>query len=155
MSTEHFFVCVCHDPPLYSDEQISNHYDNAYYRRAVELAGQRPLPPIDWDRNFDSFERSALTFLRQHPNCVLHIEDEYGLRRDLNGKELTGPRGEPLVDPFSDKALMKRWDEQFIMLTFLELGSRREEMLKSNRKTFERELNDPSLRITNRPDKDV
>lgn len=84
MSTWWDFECLDHEPPLRSEDEFSQHTDDAAFKRALELAASRPVPAEWWDdERYGYFERNALRFLQAHPKCRLGIISEYGERRGL------------------------------------------------------------------------
>ncbi len=91
MSTYWYLECMDHDPPLKSFDEVTQHTDDVYYRRAVELVHQRPLDP-DWENTYyrdgsadTYFEGHARAFLVQHPQCTVGLINEYGERRAAGG----------------------------------------------------------------------
>ena len=88
MSTYWYFECNSHTPALRSDDDFTQHTEDAAWKRALELARSRPLP-MDSDGN-DFVRPGVVWFLNAHPNCELSVVSEYGERR--SGNYLLGPR---------------------------------------------------------------
>lgn len=92
MSTYWYLECLDHDPPLQSAEEISQHTDDEYHRRAVQLVNERPLDP-EWENTYwqsgsasTYFEAHARRFLVDHPKCNVGFFNEYGERRTAGDK---------------------------------------------------------------------
>ena len=96
MSTYWYFECVDHDPPLRSEEEFTQHTDDAHFHAALELAASRPvhennsywaLGPLtsDEERVRSYFSMNARRFLSKHPSCHLEVVSEYGDRRSISG----------------------------------------------------------------------
>lgn len=81
MSTYWSFICLGHEPPLWSDAEFTQHTNDAPYRHALELAASRPVERAS--ETADYFDRNARDFLVCHPTCPLAIESEYGERLTL------------------------------------------------------------------------
>jgi hypothetical protein len=88
MSTYWHLECISHDPPLVSDDEVSQHTD-AYLDSARDMWARREeLIAIDdvlrgsptWSGiQFDtSFDRNAWRFIRQHAKCQVQLRNEYG-----------------------------------------------------------------------------
>lgn len=93
MSTYWYFECLDHDPPLRSEDEFTQHTDDAAFKRALELAGSRDGITSPWAGEWydtgDYFERHARRFLVAHPKCRLGIVNEYGEHRTLTNPEET------------------------------------------------------------------
>lgn len=87
MSTYWYFECKDHDPPIRSHDEFTQHTDDFYYDRGVQLALNRPVPEEWWDiiSLSEYFAHNALRFLSAHPNCNLELVNEYDQRRNLEG----------------------------------------------------------------------
>ena len=87
MSTYWYFECLDHSPPLRSEDEFTQHTDDAAFKRAVELATNRDGIGHPWTGDWydasDRFEKNARRFLVAHPTCRLGLLNEYGDRRDL------------------------------------------------------------------------
>lgn len=91
MSTEWFYECLEHHPPLKSDSEFTQHTDDVYFEHAMLLASQRPVMYSEEERyNMGSawsseayFDMNAREFLVNHPTCLLGIISEYGERRTM------------------------------------------------------------------------
>ena len=90
MSTYWYFECTEHDPPLQSEDEFTQHTDDAAFKRGVELALNRDgivSPWVgEWYEASDYFERNARRFLVNHPKCPLRLVSEYGERRPVSAK---------------------------------------------------------------------
>lgn len=85
-------MCLDHNPPLKSEDEITQHVGDRYYDTAVRLINARPLADEDtwngWYRGYDEsgadsyFESHARRFLYQHPTCRLCLVSEYEERFD-------------------------------------------------------------------------
>jgi hypothetical protein len=87
MSTYWYYKCTNHTPALRSEE-FTQHTDDPYFRRGVELANARPFDPYeDWQDNDDVvdkyYESNARRFLIDHPHCRLILISETGGMRTL------------------------------------------------------------------------
>jgi hypothetical protein len=96
VSTYWYFECMEHDPPLRSDEEFTQHTNDASFERAVALAWMRPLvedPEVFGSVAADYFERNAHAFLVKHPHCRVEMVSEYGVRQALEDHTwtLSGP----------------------------------------------------------------
>lgn len=74
MSTWLYLKCTAHTPPLYSEDVGQHLYDLPRIRE--ELVNRDTL--VGSDAHVNYFTGHARRFLRQHPNCPIGIEDEYG-----------------------------------------------------------------------------
>lgn len=94
MSTYHYFECLDHDPPLQSEDEFTQHFNDEWFRQGIELAKSRPVPAdegeywqgghaSDDERSRAYFRMNALKFLHFHPTCHLGIIDENGQRQAL------------------------------------------------------------------------
>lgn len=93
MSTYWHFECMDHNPPIQSEE-FTQHTNDKHFAANVELALSRPVPEKDFafhDRSREYFDNQARSFLRSHPDCVLELVNEYGVRRDLTASTVDKP----------------------------------------------------------------
>lgn len=75
MSTYLYLVCVDHDPPLKSADEVGQHLTDLPTVRAV-LANRHS---DSMQRTFaDRYADAASRFLNDHPKCNVRIRDEYG-----------------------------------------------------------------------------
>jgi hypothetical protein len=90
VSTYWYFQCLDHTPPLTSEDEFTQHTDDAAFHRGVKLAASRPLPTEDelddlgLHLSDDYFSRNARRFLLAHPACSLGLLNEQGDRRALD-----------------------------------------------------------------------
>ena len=77
MSTYLYLRCDAHDPPIESSQEVGQHlYDLPLIRECIAKRKSTWLEGDDAPEDY--FEASAWRFLRDHPNCPISIEDEYG-----------------------------------------------------------------------------
>lgn len=94
MSTYMYLKCMDHDPPIMAREESGQHHYDLPRIRA-EIAGRAELVKR-WENgelqyrginDVDNyFPGNSARFLRDHPDCTIHIEDEYGIDR-THGEE--------------------------------------------------------------------
>lgn len=93
MSTYWRFRCLSHDPPLVSEEEFTQHTEDASFWNGLALAIRRTEwieieraagERWDFDWNDDYFARNARRFLRNHPFCKIDLLNEYGESRNLD-----------------------------------------------------------------------
>lgn len=100
MSTWYYFECLDHTPAIKSEGEFTQHTDDSYYKRGIELAMSRPLERKDdeYDGSMTGhFETNARHFLIQHPTCNLGIIDEYGRRSSLPYERVKALSSEALI----------------------------------------------------------
>lgn len=88
MSTYYGYICLSHDPHLASEHWFNHGEDVLRQAWELERAGNWPSVPEDYlaveewspaDVTLRSYGTNAPIFwLRQHPNCVIGLESEYG-----------------------------------------------------------------------------
>lgn len=76
MSTYLHLVCVDHDPPLESTEEVGQHLADLNIVRAVIAARHSNAMQLPFA---DRYADTARRFLNQHPKCRVRIRDEYGV----------------------------------------------------------------------------
>jgi hypothetical protein len=99
MSTYWYFECLDHTPPLRSAEEFTQHTEDRYWDRALELVANRPVErydaywtldriipsPTDEQRTVAYFGMNARAFLSEHPTCRIGLVNGYDERRLIEG----------------------------------------------------------------------
>lgn len=79
MSTTLYLECHSHTPPIASEEVGQHLYDLPRIREL--LADRKAVSEavrLDLVDGGSPFDRNTARFISSHPNCDLHIADEYG-----------------------------------------------------------------------------
>ena len=86
MSTYLHLVCIDHDPPLESTDEVGQHLADLPTVRAVLAARHSDAMHLTFA---DQYADTARRFLNQHPRCNVVIRDEYGVEHPTTAPEET------------------------------------------------------------------
>lgn len=97
MSTYLYVWCICHNPPIRSDNESGQHlYDlpqirEDYANRQVITDGV--LHRDVWPQDTYGYRSNTARFFAAHPDCVLSLRDEYGRQYPWVDPEKARPPG--------------------------------------------------------------
>ena len=84
MSTYLYLVCVDHDPPLESTDEVGQHLSDLPTVRAVLASRHSDVMQFVFG---DRYADTARRFLNQHPRCDVRIRDECGVEHPTTPEE--------------------------------------------------------------------